>query len=84
MLRFKRGGFSTYDLGGWYPGRDNEKLLRVNRFKEEFGGVVVTLFNFIRPITAGGYVYFIARSVKVALSSLMNPLQAKWETAGKE
>jgi hypothetical protein len=45
MLRFRDEGFSVYDLGGWYPGKDNEALLRVNRFKKGFGAGLVLNYN---------------------------------------
>lgn len=41
MLRFKRGGVRWYDLGGWYHRADDEEKLRINRFKEGFGGQVL-------------------------------------------
>src|SRR5207248_2253065 len=45
MLRFRDEGFATYDFGGWYPGTQNQALLRVNRFKESFGGELVVQYN---------------------------------------
>lgn len=54
ILRFKGEGLLTYDLGGWSPeGGDPEKQ-RVNRFKEEFGGVLLRDFNCILPVTRRG------------------------------
>ena len=41
MLRFKSAGISTYDLGGWYDGNQDEERLRINKFKEQFGGEIV-------------------------------------------
>jgi hypothetical protein len=38
VRRFKAAGADTYDLGGWHPGRDDPARLRINRFKEQFGG----------------------------------------------
>ena len=45
MLRFKEGGVVSYDFGGWYEGREDQERLRINSFKEEFGGQVVKAFN---------------------------------------
>ncbi len=45
MLHYRHQGYSQYDMGGWYAGGDNESLLRVNRFKEEFGGRVVCEYD---------------------------------------
>jgi lipid II:glycine glycyltransferase (peptidoglycan interpeptide bridge formation enzyme) len=41
MLRFKERGVRWYDLGGWYHKADDEEKLRINRFKEGFGGEVL-------------------------------------------
>jgi lipid II:glycine glycyltransferase (peptidoglycan interpeptide bridge formation enzyme) len=40
MRRFKAQGVRWYDLGGWYHKADDEEKLRINRFKEGFGGQV--------------------------------------------
>jgi hypothetical protein len=45
ILRFQRQGIETYDFGGWYAGTENAGKLRVNRFKESFGGEIVREFN---------------------------------------
>lgn len=47
MLYYKHQGYSQYDMGGWYSGKDNESLLRVNQFKQEFGGKVVCEYDAI-------------------------------------
>jgi len=41
MLRFKSAGISTYDFGGWYEGDQDYERLRINKFKEQFGGEIV-------------------------------------------
>ena len=45
VLRFRDEGFAIYDFGGWYAGTANDELLRINRFKESFGGEVVLQYN---------------------------------------
>jgi hypothetical protein len=40
ILRFKETGCAIFDFGGWYPKTDDEQMLRVNKFKEGFGGAV--------------------------------------------
>lgn len=45
ILRFKAEGRSWYDWGGWYEGDENEDLLRINQFKESFGGEVLQTYN---------------------------------------
>ena len=54
MLRFRAEGFATYDFGGWYPGTQNEALLRVNRFKKSFGGELVLTYNCDHGLTWKG------------------------------
>ncbi len=44
-LRHKAEGLETLDFGGWYPGQTDQALLDINRFKEEFGGVVTREYN---------------------------------------
>jgi hypothetical protein len=36
IKEFKKAGAKYYDLGGWYHGSDNEALLNINKFKEQF------------------------------------------------
>ena len=54
MLRFKESGFRFFDFGGYYVGNDDEEKLRINGFKEEFGGKIVHEFNCARAITLKG------------------------------
>jgi hypothetical protein len=44
FMKFKEAGFRTYDFGGWYAGTEDSDKLRINRFKEEFGGTVVPTY----------------------------------------
>ncbi len=54
MLHYKHQGCSQYDMGGWYTGKDNESLLRINQFKEEFGGRVVREYDAVYGCTMLG------------------------------
>jgi hypothetical protein len=54
VLRFRDEGFAIYDFGGWYAGRQNEELLRINRFKESFGGKVVFHYKCDQGLTRKG------------------------------
>ena len=63
MVRFQTEGIRTYDLGGWYPGAEDPKLLQINKFKEEFGGRVVCCFNCTRGVTLRGRVVLSVRSL---------------------
>ncbi len=45
ILYYKRYGFTQFDMGGWYAGNEDDSLLRVNAFKEEFGGQPVCEYD---------------------------------------
>ena len=45
ILRFKAEGRAWYDWGGWYGGDEDEDLLRINQFKESFGGDAIHTYN---------------------------------------
>lgn len=60
--RFKAAGLATYDFGGWYPGQTDEALLRINRFKEEFGGRPVQEWNSLVPMTPRGRMVMLVRA----------------------
>lgn len=38
LMRFREAAVPIYDWGGWYAGDQDEQRLRINRFKQEFGG----------------------------------------------
>jgi hypothetical protein len=69
MLRFRDEGFSIYDFGGWYPGTQNQALLRVNCFKKSFGGELVVQYNCDHGITWKGVLALWLRS-----SYVQNPI----------
>lgn len=62
ILAFRSQGYVTYDLGGWYEGQDDEEKIRINKFKEEFGGRMTTGYNCLRPVTLKGRMYLAAKS----------------------
>jgi hypothetical protein len=64
MLKFKADGVSTYDFGGWYSGSQDEAKLRINRFKEGFGGTIVMNFNGEYGVTLKGKLYLRMRGVE--------------------
>jgi len=61
MQRFKGEGISVYDLGGWYPGDRDLERLRINKFKEEFGGEIVKNFICERALTTRAKLFLGAR-----------------------
>lgn len=54
ILRFKTSNISFYDFGGWYAGNTDQKLLNINKFKEEFGGHIVKTFRSLHGLTLKG------------------------------
>ncbi len=61
MLFFKSQGKDFYDFGGWYSGLENEALLKINQFKEEFGGKRTDQLNAGVPISWRGWIYLMLR-----------------------
>lgn len=62
MLHFKEAGISTYDFGGWYHGNKDEERLRINKFKEQFGGKVVKNFICEEALTLKGRLFLKIRN----------------------
>jgi hypothetical protein len=45
ILHCKEKGLGVYDFGGWYAGQTDEEKLKINHFKESFGGERVHQYN---------------------------------------
>lgn len=63
MLKFKDKEIPTYDLGGWYNGKKNLQLLKINKFKEEFGGTVVKNYVCEQALTLRGKLFLQIRKL---------------------
>ena len=61
IQRFKAEGVSVYDFGGWYEGDRDQERLRINKFKEEFGGEIVKNYICERALTAKAKVFLRVR-----------------------
>jgi hypothetical protein len=61
ILTFKDAGFTVFDFGGWYEGTTDPDRLRINKFKEDFAGVVERNWNCELPVTLKGHVALAAR-----------------------
>ena len=61
MLQFKNEGLSIYDFGGWYEKDSDQERLRINRFKEEFGGEIARNYICERALTRKGRLFLLAR-----------------------
>jgi len=79
MLSFKAAGARVYDLGGWYGGTTDAGLLRINAFKERFGGRIVTVFNCERAVSARGRLYVTAKRAFRAVKRLAQSSAARRE-----
>jgi hypothetical protein len=51
MCFFKQQGFEVYDLGGYASGTTNEALMRINQFKDSFGGALIQESDYL-PLPA--------------------------------
>jgi hypothetical protein len=67
MQHFRRTGATLYDFGGWYAGQSHDDFLRVNRFKEGFGGTVRQEADGVRALTLLGRAYLWARRLRAAV-----------------
>jgi hypothetical protein len=63
IMHFKTAGLLTYDFGGWYPGSSDAERLRINKFKEQFGGKIVKNYICEQALTAKGALFLKARTV---------------------
>jgi len=61
ILLYKEAGIPLFDFGGWYAGRVDEELLRINAFKEEFAGRVVREYHCAVPRSIRGRMVLFAR-----------------------
>jgi hypothetical protein len=69
MLAFKAAGARLYDFGGWYPGGTDTDLLRINRFKQAFGGNVELRYNCERGVTLLGKCALMMKRVARSLTA---------------
>lgn len=63
FLNFRAAGVTVYDFGGWYEGDEDEQRLRINRFKEEFGGEVVKNYICELGVTFKGRLFLLVRKL---------------------
>lgn len=65
IKRFKNSHIKLYDFGGWYEGTSDQQKIGINKFKEEFGGIIREYYD-----------YSVARSLKgklyVSLKKIYN------------
>jgi hypothetical protein len=64
FLHYRELGVRIYDFNGWYAGVEDEKRLRINQFKEGFGGGIRYGFDCQRPVTLRGRVYLLLQAIR--------------------
>ena len=72
MLECRRLGIEHFDFGGWYHGNSDEKLLRVNSFKEEFGGEKTHRYHSMVATSAKGELFLRVRKHLPNRSALLH------------
>jgi hypothetical protein len=84
ILMFKDAGFAVFDFGGWYEGTTDPERLRINRYKEDFGGTVERNWNCTRPVTLKGRLALLARQLPGATASLRERATRRFAGAAAE
>jgi hypothetical protein len=56
ICRFRTEAIALYDFGGWYEGARDQEKIRINAFKQEFGGMIATTYTCQFPVTVKGQV----------------------------
>lgn len=54
ICRFRADAIALYDFGGWYEGAKDQEKVRINAFKQEFGGTIVPTFSCQHALTVKG------------------------------
>jgi hypothetical protein len=57
IVHAKAQGLTGYDFGGWYAGEEDQGLLKINQFKEGFGGTRVQQCNAAIATSWRGWLY---------------------------
>ena len=63
ILMYRQAGTAIFDQGGWYDGTTDQEKLRINNFKERFGGTIARNFDCHRAITLKGALMVGARGL---------------------
>lgn len=63
ILEWRNRGVRQYDFGGWYHGNEDEKLLRINAFKEGFGGTQTHRYHSMRAVSLMGTLFLKTRAL---------------------
>jgi hypothetical protein len=81
LMRYKSEGLKCFDFGGWHTGTDLERL-KINRFKEGFGGEVIREYDCEQIVSLKGWVILkvaalLDRAKRAAAMLRSNPQSGK-------
>lgn len=74
LCRFRADAIAFYDFGGWYEGARDQEKVRINAFKQEFGGTIVPTFSCQQAVTVKGQLF-------LALKGTADSVRARWRGA---
>ena len=63
ILYLKEQGTNIYDFGGWYNGKTDEEKIRINQFKQGFGGTIIKGYNYQQGLTIKGKLYLAIKKI---------------------
>jgi hypothetical protein len=79
VLYFRRTEIAMFDFGGWYAGSSDQALLRINKFKEEFGGSILHEWNSRLGCSAKGKAFVATRRWHDRFTGMARTrLEQKW------
>jgi hypothetical protein len=83
ILRLREAGVEIFDFGGWYAADSDADRLRINRFKEEFGGEVRHEWNCQQAMTVKGWLALAALKRRTYLIDRRRPNASVAHSEGK-
>jgi len=72
LVECRRLGIRHFDFGGWYDGGSDQKLLRINAFKEQFGGEKTHRYHSTLATSAKGRLFLALRKYLGGRDSLLH------------
>jgi hypothetical protein len=69
ICRFRADAIALYDFGGWYEGATDQEKVRINAFKQEFGGIIVPTFSGQHALTVKGQLVLAVQSTADSVRS---------------
>lgn len=76
ICRFRTDAIALYDFGGWYEGARDQEKVRINAFKQEFGGIVAPTFTCQYAVTLKGHLVLALHSTADSVRSGLRVVSA--------